>query len=521
MTRKIWIRKNEYFDSMVLMMVNHEISGLPGVQRAAILMGTDNNKLLLRNYGVPEEETEAAGPADLIIVLETVHPSKEEEVLSFLEKRLKERGRTAKRGRKFASLDTAYKTLKHEPNLVLISVPGPFAGREARKALHRDMNVFLYSDNVPLTEEILLKEFARERGLVVMGPDCGTALINGVGLGFANVVPRGPVGIIGASGSGIQEVCVLLDRFANLGVSHAIGVGGRDLSNEVQGISSLQALDLLNEDTVSECIILLSKPPSEEVSIRILKKIEEISKPVVVCFLGRKTAGFETGPGHDLTMVDDLEGAVAATARIVGRNINRKITEAYEETRSKALQEAAKLKREQRFLRGIYSGGTLCYESMAFLLGQLSRIHSNLYLPGTARLSESSKSLENTLLDMGDDEFTRGKVHPMIDPTVIAERIRTESADPTVRVILFDLILGNGSHPDPSSVVAPAVFRAKEESEKRSRCLMVLSHVCGTDKDPQDLSKQEETLRQAGAFVLASNMQATRIAADIVRMVEA
>jgi FdrA protein len=518
MARKIWIRKNEYFDSMVLMMVNHEISGLPGIRRAAILMATDNNKLLLRNYDIPEEEMEEAGPADLIVVLETVHPSETEDALSLIEKRLKEKGRMVKRGKRFASLESAYQKL-NEANLALISIPGPFAAREARKALHRNMNVFLYSDNVPLQEEIRLKELAREKGLLLMGPDCGTALITGVGLGFANVVPGGPVGVVGASGSGIQEVCVLLNRFAHLGISHAIGVGGRDLSDQVQGISSFQALDLLNQDPRSECIILLSKPPSQEVSIRILKKIEEMSKPVVVCFLGRETTMFRNRVGAHVTMVNDLEGAVTATAEIMGRKISSGITEVYEETKSKALREAEKLRGGQRFLRGIYSGGTLCYESMAFLREHLSRIHSNLYLPGTIRLLESSKSFEHTLLDMGDDEFTRGRVHPMINPTVIAERIRSESDDPTVGIILFDLLLGNGGHPDPSSVLAPAVLQAKEGAEKRGRYLMVLSHVCGTDKDPQDLSRQEERLKQAGILILASNMQSTRIAADIIRKV--
>src|SRR5580704_9603583 len=96
----------------------------------------------------------------------------------------------------------------------------------------------IFSDNVPIAEEASLKHEARERGLMVMGPDCGTAIIGGVPLAFANAVPRGDIGIIGASGTGIQEVSTLIAR-AGRGVRHAIGTGGRDMHAEVGGLTTL------------------------------------------------------------------------------------------------------------------------------------------------------------------------------------------------------------------------------------------------------------------------------------------
>lgn len=518
MATKIWIRQNDYYDSMILMQLNHFVSDMKGVTRAAILMGTDINKPFLFNYGFADQSLDEAGPNDLIICLETSDGKTLDEATAVIEKFLKEKGKRSRRGKRFASLERAYESFP-DANLVFISVPGPFAGREARKALQRDLNVFLFSDNVPLEQEVELKQLAGKKNLLLMGPDCGTAIIDGVGLGFANAVRRGPVGIVGAAGTGIQELCMILEKFGNLGVSHAIGVGGRDLSDAVQGMGTCQGLQLLGEDRETKCIIFLSKPPSESVSIKILEKVRKLGKPAVICFLGKSLYG----PGdlkedrHTISTVQSIEEAALQAIHILGCKVNQELVISPEEMHSLAKREAEKLKPDQRFVRAIFSGGSFCYESMAYLSRVIDRLHSNTPIPGVTKLVNSLTSLENSFLDMGEDEFTRGRVHPMIDPIPVADRIRIEAKDPCTGVILFDVILGYGSHADPGPIFARAVADAKEESEGHGRHLAIITHVCGTEGDPQDRAKQEEHLRNAGALLMQTNLQATKFVAAIMR----
>jgi succinyl-CoA synthetase alpha subunit len=487
---------------------------MAGVERAAILMGTDNNKPLLADYGFVDPSIDEAGVSDLIICLEAIDEKTLNEAISSIEKLLKERGKRTKRGKRFASLEGAYESVQ-DANLAVISVPGQFAGREARKAIVKNLNVFLFSDNVPLEEEIELKQLASEKKLLLMGPDCGTAIIDGVGLGFANSVRKGPVGIVGAAGTGIQELCVILERFGNLGISHAIGIGGRDLSDSVQGMAASQGLELLDQDRKTRCIIFISKPPSEGVSTKIVGKMRRLSKPSVICFLGKSNV-CPAEEDKNLLIVESIEQAALAAIQLLGFAVNQELMRSSEEIESLARREGEKLKPDQRFVRAIFSGGSFCFESMALLSQSLDNLHSNTPIPGVKKLADSLNSLENTFLDMGEDEFTRGRVHPMIDPTPISDRIRAEAKDPTVGVILFDIILGHGTHPDPASVLGPAVRDVKRESEKHNRHLVVTTHVCGTDGDPQGRIKQEEQLKKAGALVLNTNLQATMLVSAIL-----
>src|SRR5690606_14776291 len=125
--------------------------------------------------------------------------------------------------------------------------PGVYAAFEAFRALENNLNVMMFSDNVTVEDEIKLKDLAVKKDLLMMGPDCGTAIINGVGLCFANKIKRGPIGLVAASGTGLQEVTVLIDQFGG-GISQAIGVGGRDLSKDVMGRMTLHAINALNAD---------------------------------------------------------------------------------------------------------------------------------------------------------------------------------------------------------------------------------------------------------------------------------
>jgi hypothetical protein len=340
-----------------------------------------------------------------------------------------------------------------------------------------------------------------------------------VGFGFANTVQRGPVGIVGAAGTGIQELCMILEKFGNLGVSHAIGTGSRDLSDAVQGLGACQGLQLLGGDRGTKCVIFLSKPPSEGVSEKILEKIQNLGKPAVICFLGKSIYGAWNlkEDGHTISIAQSIEEAALQAIQMLRYKVNQELVMSREQMDFLAKREAEKLSPDQLFVRAIFSGGSFCYESMTFLNRLMDRLHSNTPIPGVAKLVNTLDSLENSFLDIGEDEFTQGRVHPMIDPTPVADRIQMEGKDPCTGVILFDVILGYGSHPDPGTILARAVADAKEESERHGRHLIIITHVCGTEGDLQDRVKQEERLRSAGALVMQTNLQATKLVGAIMR----
>lgn len=507
--KEIIIRKNAYHDSMVLMQVNHQIASLPGVQRVALMMATENNKPFLRYCGFIDPRIDEAAANDLVIGVEAQDGKILEETLARVDGLIQEMGKKPKRGRRYASLDSACNAFPGA-NWAVISVPGQFAGREAAKALRRNLNVFLFSDNVSVQEEIELKRLAQEKERLLLGPDCGTAIINGVGLGFANAVSRGPVGIVGAAGTGIQELCALLERFGGLGVSQALGTGGRDLSEKVEGRGAVLALDFLAKDPGTHCIIFISKPPAEKIAGKILRKMLSLGKPGVVCFLGLPPPKQEGEPLH---FAESIEDAAWKGIQIMGGNLRQDPAGLRETVVLEARKESLRLQPDQRFCRGIFSGGSFCYESMIFLQKITRGLYSNTPISGVGRLPDSFVSKENTLVDLGEDEFTRGRVHPMIDPTPVAERIKAESRDPGVGVILFDVILGYGTHPDPAAVLAPAVLEAKSAALRNGKHLIITAHVCGTANDPQNLSRQEEELQNAGVIIWPTNLAATRFTA--------
>jgi FdrA protein len=390
-------------------------------------------------------------------------------------------------------------------NLALISVAGRFAGEEAMRALENGLHVMLFSDNVPLEKEIALKKFARKRGLLVMGPDCGTAIINGVPLAFANVVNRGNIGIIAAAGTGLQEVsCIISNEGA--GISQAIGTGGRDVKKEVGGIMFLEGLKALAKDKSTEVILLVSKPPHRQVLSRITKAIKRIHKPVVTIFLGA-----EAKDGGPSTLDEAALTAVALACGKQPEDVAKQLVARDAEILRIARREAGKRKKCQQYVRGLFSGGTFCAEAQILFSSLLANVYSNAPAGRGKQLKDSLRSQKNTVVDLGEDEFTVGRPHPMIDYSLRNRRILDEAADAETAVILLDVVLGYGANLDPSAELSGVIRQA-------SQTVSVVCSITGTDRDPQNRSRVEAALRKAGALVMPSNAAACKLAGRIIQL---
>ena len=508
------IRKNEYHDSVFLMRVARRISEQKGVLQAAALMGTDKNKGLLAEIGIKGAEIDAAAPGDLILGVIAESSEVLSPILSQADVWLHFNGGSPSS----FPVRTLEEALARQPhsNVAVISVPGEHAAREARRALERGLHVFLFSDNVPVKDELALKEYARGRKLIVMGPDCGTAIIGGKGIGFANVVRRGPIGVIGASGTGIQEFTTLVHRSGS-GISHAIGSGSRDLSDEIGGISVLTALAALESDPQTKAIAILSKPPGPRALSEFLPKIQNLSKPAVACFLGAPKSFLREKPACRIART--LDEAAATAFELVGGRRPAAFLEEGLDWKAILRRERSAMKAGQKYVRGIFAGGTFCYQSQQVLQEAGVVVHSNSPLEGNRKLPDAHQSLEHTLVDMGADEFTAGRPHPMIDSSLRRERISAEAQDPEVALLLLDFILGFISSPDPAGELAGAIAEAKNRARERGGYLSVVASICGTDEDPQNLAGQIRMLQEAGAVVLPSSAQAARFSADLIQSI--
>jgi succinyl-CoA synthetase alpha subunit len=497
----------EYRDSVALMQLSAALAKLPGIKQASAVMGTENNLNLLRQAGM-ELGKVSAGPNDLLIVVQ----GKEKALAAALaeaKKRLSSQGNGADTGsvQKIAPRSIAMAMAEDgQANLAMISTPGEYAAAEALKALNLGLNVMLFSNNVPVPEEVMLKRVARDKGLIVMGPDCGTAIINGIPLAFANVVKRGPIGAVGASGTGLQEVTVLVDRLGG-GISQAIGTGGHDLSSEVGGISMLTGLQYLTDDPETKVITLISKPPSKEIADQILGRARASGKPVVVIFLGAEAKSLSGGNIHGATTLEDAARAAIALAK--GGKPDAAAASAPVPSR------LPKLAPGQKYIRGLFSGGTFCFQA-TMLLQESIDIHSNTKVGKSLPLADMFKSEGHTVVDLGDDVFTRGRPHPMIDYRLRTERIVQEISDPSVAVLLLDVVLGFGSNPNPAGELVPALEKAREIAEKNGRAFICIGHICGTEGDPQGLAAQTKALESAGMILTDSNAQAVRLARNII-----
>ncbi len=508
------IKENAYHDSVTLMVISSKIAGIKGVKNAAVMMGTDHNKELMKNSGLLLPEYQDVASSDMIIGILAEDQEAIDKALETIEDELSNKKTAVDSGEiRVKTLDAAIKRLPGL-NFTVISVPGKYAKNEAMKALNNGLHVLLFSDNVSLEEENELKEKAIEEGLLMMGPDCGTTIINGTALGFANDVSRGNIGMVAAAGTGLQEVTCLVDRLGG-GVSQALGTGGRDLSNEIGGKTMLQSLKALAQDSDTEVIVLISKPPSEKVMEKVLATVKGIEKPVVTCFLGGDTALVKDSGA---TPAESLEDAATAAVSISKGESpeKRAFTIPANQIRKTVEEETKKLKDTQKYVRGLYSGGTLCYEGMLIMEKVIGDIYSNVPLEEKLELKDLEESLEDTFLDMGEDYFTDGLPHPMIDTRLRFERIKKEGQDPQVGVILLDVVLGYGCHEDPAGALLPAIIEAKETAAKDGRYLSVIASICGTDRDPQGREDQEKKLKDAGVIVMPSNAQAARMASLVV-----
>ena len=506
---RIKIVPKEYRDSVFLMQLSAEVARLPGVEQASAVMATENNLALLAEAGFSVDTT-GAGATDLMIVMRGEEAQLDgaiEEALKLLTRQPESRGPGTTQPAKPRTIQMALAAAK-SANLALISTPGEYAAAEALKALRLGLNVMLFSDNVSEDDELRLKEFARSRDLIVMGPDCGTAIVNGVPLSFANVVKRGPIGAVGASGTGLQQVTVLVDRLG-LGISQAVGTGGRDLHRKIGGISMLKGLAELAADAGTRVIVLISKPPAPEVAERVLAEAAKAGKPVVVNFLGADPASLTRGSIHGAKTLEDAARAAVAIAR------GQTPRQDYGEVPAPPAN-LPPLGPSQRYIRALYSGGTFCYEASLLLDERLGEVYSNTPARPENELTDLWHSHHHTLIDLGDDVFTRGRPHPMIDYRLRTERIAKEAEDPETAVILLDVVLGYGSHPDPASELVPALRRASEIAARQGRDLVFVGHVCGTERDPQGLARQARALGDAGMMLAESNAQAVRLAASIV-----
>ena len=509
------VKKNEYRDSIFLMRISERIGNAEGLEQAAVLMGTETNKSVLTDLGLFTEESKEATSNDMIIAIEAVDQEVIEktlvEIKALLEEKRKTDGDITHR-----TLETAIKAMP-DANLALISVPGEFAAGQAKKALENGLHVFIFSDNMPIAEEAEIKKTAREKGLLVMGSDCGVALINNIALATASVARPGPVGVVGASGSGLQEITVLVER-AGLGISQAIGTGGRDLSKEVGGITMLQGIDLLEQDEDTQVIVLVSKPPYPATRDKILDRVSKCKKPVIVNFLGGDSKPVsEKGAIPALTLEEAASVAVNLVKKQEGRCKEFSLSD--DELESIVLKETKQFSNTQKYMRGVFCGGTFCEEAILVLEDIIGKIYSNTSLRPQMRLARAKLTKEHSLIDMGDEEFTKGRPHPVIDPEPCCWKIIEEAGKKDVAVILIDVILGYGVHPDPAGLLGKAVTLAKEIAREQSRHLSVIGSVCGTENDPQCLSVQEKKLREAGAVLVPSNAQAACLAGMIIKRI--
>lgn len=496
------VRRGFYMDSAALMRLSQAIGEIPGVTQAALMIGSPSNKRLMADAGLLAELGELAGANDLVIAVnaesEAVGEAALAEAEALLDRPPASQGASQGAGGEYRPRGLAAALAMLEgANLALISVPGEFAAEEARKALRRDLHVMIFSDNVTLADERALKNEARERGLLLMGPDCGSAIISGAPLGFANAVPRGAIGIVAASGTGLQEVACLIAR-AGAGISHAIGVGGRDLSPEIGGQTTLAAIDALDDDPATAAIVIISKPPDGEVARRVLERVGRSRKPFTICFLGLETTALPANARAALTLRDAAElalGGAGAVPIVPG-------------------QRAAGAG-GRRWIRGLYSGGTLCAEAQIVLRQAGERSFSNATIPGGETLPDGPGTAHNvaghTLVDLGADEYTHGRPHAIIDPAMRLPHLAKALADPIAAAVLLDVVLGYGAHCDPAAAIVAAIAAAPRDRPA------IIASVCGTADDPQIYAAQLAKLTGAGVLVASSNAAAAEHALALIR----
>jgi FdrA protein len=515
--KRLIVKPNTYQDSFNLMLLAIQVQELPGVMEAALLMGTAANKKRLEKAGYSGSALNKAQANDLIVALDLQSEEALQATLRKIDIFLTD-GRALSGSASVKDQNVLPRSLESalsvspEADIVSISVPGEYAGVEARKALQNGLHVFLFSDHVPLAEEVALKQLAWEKGLLLMGPDCGTARIGGLSLGFCNLVKDGAVGMVAASGTGAQEVMSLLDR-RGVGISHVLGTGGRDLNPQVGGISSSIGLNALEADPKTKVIVYISKPADPTAREKLARLADTLTKPLVVCFIGEKVEGLQQK--HAWVQAANLEHAAQLAASFQNGEPPippLTIRDFYQQHQQRLSEARASLALDQKQVRGLYSGGSLADEAALILAQVLPDVHAGNGFENVLPITKWERSSGNRILDMGEDRFTQGRPHPMIDSRSRLARLRAETQDPAVGVLLLDVVLGLNAHPNPAAELSEGIAQAQAEAARHGRSLYFLVHVCGTDRDPQGYARQVEQLEQAGGWVFESNAQAAMAA---------
>ncbi len=504
--KRLIVERNRYFDSVFLMRISSELEKLDEIAQAVVAMATPINleNLIKSGFGL-DDGTASLRPADLMIAIDAETDEAMTSARSRLEKLLAggtedESGASAARP---SSLDEA---LAADPgaNLALISVPGTHAAREARQALRRELHVMLFSDNVTVEDEIELKNEAIERGLLMMGPDCGTAILNGAVLGFANVCRSGGIGIVGASGTGIQEISSLIHQWGG-GISQAIGTGGRDLSEAVGGRMTRFGIEALGKDPNTDVIVVVSKTPSPAVAEKVIEALAATQKSAVVHFIGGRAEKLTE------TMETTATLAGAALAAVAKAGLDEPPS-----NHSDHLPEGARVDSDY-FIRGYFCGGTLCQETWNILHQAGLDVRSNVAGEATKKMQPEAQETGHVVWDLGDDAFTVGRPHPMIEPSLRDDRVAQAGEDPTIGLVLADCVIGYGAHENPAGSLADAAIRAFDCARKDGRSLTILASVTGTDRDPQNLHRQRKILEDVGVIVAPSNAAAARATVDLMK----
>jgi FdrA protein len=496
------IKENSYQDSVNLMLLTNKISTMDRVNKVQIMMGTPANKDIFKNSGLHTDELEKAAANDMCIVVDTDSEENIQGILDEVDSYLKNQSISNSK-QEYESVRTWDKALKvfPEANMALISVPGQYAAEEAEKALDNGLHAFMFSDNVKIEDELRLKQKAHEKGLLVMGPDCGTGIIGGVPIAFMNVVKQGNIGIVGASGTGIQEVTTIIDRLGG-GVSHAIGTGGRDLSEKVGAITMLDAIKGLANHHETKVVTILSKPPAKEVRDQVVELLQSLSKPVVAIFLGEEPHSHEGNVYYAHTLE---ETALIALDLSNGNPVKPN----YYNTDHEILN--VSLKPEQTAIKALYSGGTLGYEA-AFLLGRALGVENDHHVEEGYLFNHAG----HEVIDLGDDIYTQGKPHPMIDPNTRIKFLDEAAKDERTAVIILDDVLGYGTHEDMAEALISSIKKAQQKASENGRNIYFVGTVVGTEQDPQNYQEQKEKLKSAGVIVRDSNNQAIRTALGIL-----
>lgn len=510
------VKRGMYVDSITLMGVARSLGELEGVEEAAAVMATPTSLQLLADAGLAPftGATGAFAETDTLLVVRADTLAHAEAALDAAETRLlgeKRRDRPTTSAatplrRQPCSLEEAAR-LHPQARVAVISVPGPYAAMEAQQALRAGLHVFLFSDHVSLADEVSLKRLGSERGLLVMGPDCGTARLNGAGLGFVNVVPDGPVGIVGASGTGMQQVMCLLAQRGH-GISQAIGCGGRDLSAEVGGATALQGVRLLQEDESTQVIVLISKPPAPPVARAVLDAAAAGEKPVVAVFVGSDPAIWQSSTRAHIFFAQTLTGAAQLASSLCEHSPAPAATGGDPQTSMAVAEQPTDRRHQSSYLAALFSGGTLCNEALYLWGEHAGPVYSNVPLKPAWRWPESGVPQGHYALDLGADAYTHGRPHPMIDPAARLPYLHRAASNARTGVILLDVVLGYCAHPDPAAVYAPVIEQGLRQADEDRRPLSYIISLCGTEDDPQGLSRQQDRLRAAGAEVYTSNAAA-------------